>query len=460
MKRLIAKNHNRLLFIDENNLYEQILLDNFRPGSSRYKNLDVGSLVDDDFKIITKNNLSDSIVNFSEDYQQKIFLLLTTSSLLKDFEKIVNIALFSQKHHIKFSLIFLNSPSDFILRPLSDLKIEYQDFSNDDLFKNIQDLSQNHHLIFTTFADKNAAFKEIKSQKGNIFLKYLYYLSGEEAIVSDIFALELNLFNISFLELSDKKLKFDDSLLNQSLTDINPKFKDIHNLSELYNFYFPNTSKNVLISPSILTLPMNKIKGAIKKLSHSGANYLHFDVMDGIFVSNKTYSISDYLAIKKVSPLINDVHLMVQDVNKFVDEYLASGVDILTFHYEAIEEENLIIELIKKIHHYGVKAGISIKPNTDVQVLLPYLKMIDLILIMSVEPGKGGQTYLDNATDKIYFLDQYRQKHHLTYLLEVDGGINDLTAKVVKAAGVDILVAGTFIVNHSNYRQQIEALKK
>lgn len=459
-KRLIAKNHNRLLFIDKNQIYEQILLDNFRPSSSRYKSLEIGDVFDDNFKLVncTKGQSFSSLNIGNND---EIFLLLTSSTFLRYFSYLINVALLANKHHLKVSFLFLSYLSEFIKRPLIDLNISYYDIFDDNLINNIARLSQNHCLFFTSLLDKNETFKLNLSQKGNIFLKYLYYLNGDNEVESNINSLELNLLNICYFETKEKTLKQsnDNFLIDWSFFKDSSKFNKINSFIDLYNYYFLIGEKNILISPSILTLPKNKIKGALKKLYRGGADYLHFDVMDGIFVSNKTYSIDDYKEIKKNSLLINDVHLMVQNVDNFVDEYLRAGVDILTFHYEAINNENHLLNLIDKIHHHDVRVGVSIKPDTDVRVLLPYLDKIDVILIMSVEPGKGGQSYLDNATDKIYFLDQYRKENHLSYLIEVDGGINEWTSKIAKAAGVDILVAGTFIVNHSSYQRQIEVLK-
>ena len=217
--------------------------------------------------------------------------------------------------------------------------------------------------------------------------------------------------------------------------------------------------KNVKVAPSILGVECLKAPQVINELIEQGADIIHYDVMDGKFVSNTSFPIEEYEYHKKNvdESIIFDVHLMTYDLFENVKKY-SSGASYLTFHYEAIEE-NKINELIDYIHSLNVKAGISICPSTNVEVIKPYLDKIDLVLVMSVVPGKGGQSFMESALDKITYLDNYRNEFNLKYLIEVDGGINDSTAKLVKERNVDILVAGSFIIKSDSYEQQIRKLK-
>ena len=217
--------------------------------------------------------------------------------------------------------------------------------------------------------------------------------------------------------------------------------------------------KEVKIAPSILGVECLQAPKVINKLIEDGADYIHYDVMDGKFVSNTSFPIEEYEYHKENvdSSIIFDVHLMTYDLFENVKKY-SKGATYITFHYEAIEEEK-INDLISYIHSFNVKAGISICPDTKVDVLLPYLNSIDLILVMSVVPGKGGQSFMEISLDKISYLDKYRKENNLNYLIEVDGGINEETSKLVKERNVDILVAGSFIIKSNDYKSQIEKLK-
>ena len=217
--------------------------------------------------------------------------------------------------------------------------------------------------------------------------------------------------------------------------------------------------KDVKIAPSILGVPCLETPGVIKKLILDGADLIHYDVMDGRFVSNTSFPIEEFEYHKKNvdSNVIFDVHLMTYDLVDNIKKY-SKGASYITFHYEAIEEHK-IEDLISLIHSLNVKAGISICPDTDVKVLNSYLKDLELVLVMSVVPGKGGQSFMDISLDKISYLDNYRKDNNLSYLIEVDGGINEQTSKLVKQRNVDILVAGSFIIKSSDYKTQINKLK-
>ena len=217
--------------------------------------------------------------------------------------------------------------------------------------------------------------------------------------------------------------------------------------------------RKVKIAPSILSADFNNLLKDIKLVESLGAEYLHFDVMDGHFVPNISFGQPVLKSIANSHKMINDVHIMISDPLHYAPEFVAAGANILTFHYEACKNDSEVQEVIDLIHKCGAKAGLSIKPNTKVEVLVPFLKSLELVLVMSVEPGFGGQKYIDNATSKIKFLRQYIDEHKLNCLIEVDGGINEETAKIAKEAGVDILVAGSYLFGHEDIKDRIEKIR-
>ena len=217
--------------------------------------------------------------------------------------------------------------------------------------------------------------------------------------------------------------------------------------------------RKVKIAPSILSADFNNLLKDIKLVEFLGAEYLHFDVMDGHFVPNISFGQPVLKSIASSHKMINDVHIMISDPLHYAPEFVAAGANILTFHYEACKNDSEVQEVIDLIHKCGAKAGLSIKPNTKVEVLVPFLKSLELVLVMSVEPGFGGQKYIDSATSKIKFLRQYIDEHKLNCLIEVDGGINEETAKIAKEAGVDILVAGSYLFGHEDIKDRIEKIR-
>lgn len=206
----------------------------------------------------------------------------------------------------------------------------------------------------------------------------------------------------------------------------------------------------MLVSTSILSLKDDKAL-KLEQLNATDTDYIHLDVMDGIFVENKT---EDYVPLKTHLKKPLDIHFMVEDVPDYLEHYRHLQPEYITFH---VEVKNNIDKLIDMIHMCGIKAGISLKPDTPVAFLLPYLDKVDMVLVMSVEPGRGGQTFLESAIDKIHFLDDIRKEKDYHYLIEVDGGINEATKQLCEHA--DILVAGSFIVNHDKYQEQINKLR-
>ncbi|OUO72022.1 ribulose-phosphate 3-epimerase [Thomasclavelia spiroformis] len=212
----------------------------------------------------------------------------------------------------------------------------------------------------------------------------------------------------------------------------------------------------VKIAPSLLSANFACLKQEIDKIE--AAEWIHYDVMDGHFVPNISFGYSILKDISKVTDKYLDVHLMISDPFKYVDNFIASNASLIVFHYEAVEE-NEIDKLIKYIKNNNVDVGIAIKPDTCQDVLKPFLSQLDLVLVMSVEPGFGGQTFNHSAIEKISKLAKLREENNYHYLIEVDGGINESTAKLCRQAGVDVLVAGSYVFNSDDYTKAIESLK-
>lgn len=216
--------------------------------------------------------------------------------------------------------------------------------------------------------------------------------------------------------------------------------------------------KKVEVSPSILSANFLNLEKDILDVYKGGAKYLHFDVMDGHFVPNISFGSVILKQISKAHLLINDVHLMITDPDKYLLDFINSGADIITFHYEALKSDDEIFALINRIKSYKVKVGISIKPNTNVDAIAKFLPFVDLVLVMSVEPGFGGQKFMFNSVEKIENLVKIRGESGYNFLIEVDGGINNETSKLCIEAGVDILVAGSYIYNKEDKKAAIESL--
>lgn len=212
----------------------------------------------------------------------------------------------------------------------------------------------------------------------------------------------------------------------------------------------------VKIAPSLLSANFACLKQEIDKIE--AAQWIHYDVMDGHFVPNISFGYSILKDISKVTDKYLDVHLMISDPFKYVGNFIASNASLIVFHYEAVEE-NEIDKLIKHIKNNNVDVGIAIKPDTCQDVLKPFLSQLDLVLVMSVEPGFGGQTFNHSAIEKISKLVKLREENNYHYLIEVDGGINESTAKLCRQAGVDVLVAGSYVFNSDDYTKAIESLK-
>ena len=212
---------------------------------------------------------------------------------------------------------------------------------------------------------------------------------------------------------------------------------------------------NIIVSPSILSADFANLERDIKLVERNGADWIHVDVMDGHFVPNITIGIPVVKSIKKVTTLPLDVHLMIENPEKYIEDFANAGADILTFHYEAVKKEN-IKSLITKIKNLGVKAGLSIKPKTQPEEILEFLPDLDLVLVMTVEPGFGGQKFMADCAEKIKVI----KPHATEYLfIQVDGGINEETGKTCTEYGANSLVAGSYIYKAENIKEAILSLK-
>lgn len=217
----------------------------------------------------------------------------------------------------------------------------------------------------------------------------------------------------------------------------------------------------VEIATSLLSINEEESIKTIYDLEVAKTDYFHIDVMDGKFVEQDTIDkmrkYTEY--IKQVSNTKVEVHLMVKDVLDFAKAYIDMDVDLIMFHIEACKNENEVLELISFIKENNLQVGLTINPKTQVSEVYKFLPYIHRVLVMSVEPGKGGQEFLEDSVDKIQELNKYIYENGYEVDIEVDGGINDNTAKKVITAGADILVAGSYISNSNNYKEAIESLK-
>lgn len=193
---------------------------------------------------------------------------------------------------------------------------------------------------------------------------------------------------------------------------------------------------------------------SVDKLNQTGISYLHIDVMDGKMVDNIQFQDMDEIkSINNLSHFKLQIHLMVEDVSSYLDRFIGLNIESITFHLETKQD---ILENIQRIHDMGYRCGIAICPDTDIQDIYPYLDKIDMILLMSVIPGCGGQPFILDTKDKIIMLKNYIDKNHLSVLIEVDGGINDKTISLVKDA--DVAVVGSYIVKSDNYIERVNSL--
>ena len=217
--------------------------------------------------------------------------------------------------------------------------------------------------------------------------------------------------------------------------------------------------KKILVAPSTDPCDIKDLAIYVKELEKQGADWIHCDIMDGKFVKNRTYDHLVFAFLRKATSLPLDVHLMVENPMDVVDNYVKYGANIITVHYEAFHDIIELINALQEIRRKGVKVGISIKPQTQVEKLSHLINYVDLVLIMSVEPGASGQTFQKESLIKIAYLNKKRAELGLDFLIEVDGGVNTINAPIIAVSGADVLVSGSAIFNSNDRRQTMQILR-
>ena len=216
-----------------------------------------------------------------------------------------------------------------------------------------------------------------------------------------------------------------------------------------------------MIKISASTLPaMGKLEQYIKRLDKTKVDTIHCDVMDGKFVDNKVFTTKDFDKVKKNTKKKTDVHLMVSDVDEYIEDFIKMKPNYITLHYESFDNEAEMVKAISLIKLYGIKVGISIKPKTPLSKLDKVLGFLDLLLVMSVEPGKGGQKFMSSAVSKVEEAKKLKRKKRNRFLIQVDGGINKKNIPKLKKAGADLLVIGSALYKTKNLKRKIKEFKK
>ena len=216
-----------------------------------------------------------------------------------------------------------------------------------------------------------------------------------------------------------------------------------------------------LLSASLLSADFSNIEKEVRKCEENGVDWIHYDVMDGHFVDNITFGFAFIEQSKKHHNLLCDVHIMIDNPFLYARRFCRLGADSLTFHYEACHSDKQIFQIIDDIHQCGSKAGISVNPKTPIEKIYPFLHSLDLVLVMSVEPGYGGQPFDDTALEKVEKLRKYLDDNEIkNTLISIDGGINGKTAPLAKAAGCDVLVSGSYLFKAEDFKATVEQLKK
>ena len=214
---------------------------------------------------------------------------------------------------------------------------------------------------------------------------------------------------------------------------------------------------SIIVSASVLSADMLNLENEVRKLENNDIDWLHFDVMDGVFVNNITYGIPVLEAVNKVTDMTLDVHLMICNPMQYIDCFADAGADLISFH---IESDSDAKETINAIKARGVKAAVAIKPATPADVVYDLLPLLDMVLVMTVEPGFGGQSFIQETVEKIRLIRNKITELGLDVHVQVDGGINDATASIVTEAGADVLVSGSYLFRENNMKKAAEKLRK
>ena len=216
------------------------------------------------------------------------------------------------------------------------------------------------------------------------------------------------------------------------------------------------SDRKIIVSPSILAADYGKLAEEITKVTDAGAEYIHIDVMDGHFVPNISIGVPVVASIRKVTSAVFDCHLMISNPIDYIDAFVKAGADLISFH---VESNSDISETIKKITSANKKAALVVKPNTPINVVFPYLKDISMVLVMTVEPGFGGQSFMEDMLPKVTALREEIERQGLNVDIQVDGGVDNITASACKDAGANVLVAGSYIFKSPDVKEAINILK-